>query len=416
MGDLFECYTKDESPWENSDFLATQIITYIGNKRALIGAIQEEFLRIKKEAGLSACTMADIFSGSGIVARMMKAHASRLVVNDLEQYSYVVNSCYLTNKSDFNDAEYMRLKAIIEKKCAARKIPGIITQNYAPADESNITAEDRVFYTRENAMLIDTYRALIDEVVGGGEFGGAESSSSASGSDSTRDLCGADEKPDGARSDVDCASMRRFFLAPLITEASIHTNTSGVFKGFYKDKSGKGCYGGSGKNALPRILGKIELKKPVFSNFECPVAVLRRDAVALSHELEETDIVYLDPPYNQHPYGSNYFMLNTILENRITAPISKVSGIVSDWNHSVFNKKRTALASLEEIVSSLRARYIVISYNSEGFITYDEMVSMLKKYGELTTREILYNTFRGSRNLSGRNLHVSEYLFTIKKY
>ena len=109
-------------------------------------------------------------------------------------------------------------------------------------------------------------------------------------------------------------------------------------------------------------------------------------------------------------------MLNTILENRITAPISKVSGIVSDWNHSVFNKKRTALASLEEIVSSLRARYIVISYNSEGFITYDEMVSMLKKYGELTTREILYNTFRGSRNLSGRNLHVSEYLFTIKKY
>ena len=144
--------------------------------------------------------------------------------------------------------------------------------------------------------------------------------------------------------------------------------------------------------------------------------MLSRDAVALSHELEQTDIVYLDPPYNQHPYGSNYFMLNTILENKITAPISKVSGIVSGWNRSVFNKKNTALASLEEIVASLKARYIIVSYNSEGFITYDEMISMLKKYGELTIREIPYNTFRGSRNLANRDIHVSEYLFTIRKY
>lgn len=390
---------------ENPDFLSTQIITYIGNKRALVGIIQDEILRIKKEAGLSSCSMADLFSGSGVVARMMKAHASRLVVNDLEQYSYVINSCYLTNKSDFDEASYDRLKAVIESECARRKIPGIITQNYAPADESNITKQDRVFYTRENALLIDTYRTLIDEVTVGEPFCGAEASKAACVS-----------KPAGAGYDAAFADMRKFFLAPLITEASIHTNTSGVFKGFYKDKSGKGCYGGTGKNALPRILGKIELKKPVLSNFECPVTVLMHDAVTLSHELEQTDIVYLDPPYNQHPYGSNYFMLNTILENRITAPISRVSGIVSNWNHSVFNQKKAALSSLEEIVASLKARYIVVSYNSEGFITYDEMISMLKKYGELSIREISYNTFRGSRNLSERSIHVSEYLFTIRKY
>jgi len=408
---MFECYASENISDENPDFLSTQIITYIGNKRALIGAIQDEIVHIKKELGLSKCTMADIFSGSGIVARMMKAHASHIVVNDLEQYSYVINSCYLTNKANFDSvrAEYERLKSIIEEKAVAQKIPGIITQNYAPADENNITKQDRVFYTRENAMLIDTYRALIDEVVGcdgaaGAECAGREPRSAEAGAVCVGSVSGTS------------ADMRKFFLAPLITEASIHTNTSGVFKGFYKDKSGKGCFGGEGKNALTRILGKIELKTPVLSNFECPFTVLSRDAVALSHELEQTDIVYLDPPYNQHPYGSNYFMLNTILENKITAPISKVSGIVSGWNHSVFNKKRTALDSLEEIVSSLRARYVVISYNSEGFINYDEMVSMLKKYGEIKIREILYNTFRGSRNLSNRNLHVSEYLFTIKKY
>ncbi len=364
---------------ENTDFLSKQIITYIGNKRALIGIIQDELIRIKKEAGFSSCSIADLFSGSGIVARMMKAHASRLTVNDLEQYSYVLNSCYLTNKSSFDQTEYIRLKNIIEEKCSLKKTPGIISRMYAPKDEDNISPEDRVFYTKENALLIDTYRSLIDEVI---------------------------EKEE----------MKKFFLAPLITEASVHTNTSGVFKGLYKDKTGRGCYGGTGKNALTRILGRIELKQPVLSRFECPFSVLRRDAVSLSHELEDTDVVYLDPPYNQHPYGSNYFMLNTILENKITAPVSKVSGIVSGWNRSVFNKKDTAFASLEEIVASLKARYIIVSYNSEGFITYDEMISMLKKYGELTIREIPYNTFRGSRNLSGRNIHVSEYLFTIKKY
>lgn len=364
---------------ENPDYLSTQIITYIGNKRALIGVIQEELLRIKKEAALQSCSVADLFAGSGIVARMMKAHASRLLVNDLEEYSYVVNSCYLTNKSSFDQAEYSRLKEEIEEKCRLEKRPGIISRMYAPEDENNISPEDRVFYTKENALLIDTYRTLIDEVV---------------------------EKEE----------MRKFFLAPLITEASIHTNTSGVFKGFYKDKTGRGCFGGRGKNALTRILGRIELKQPVLSRFECPFEVLKCDAVTLSHQLDETDIVYLDPPYNQHPYGSNYFMLNTILANEITAPVSRVSGIVSGWNRSLFNKKDKALSSLEEIVSSLKARYIIISYNSEGFVSYDAMVTMLKKYGSLSIREIPYNTFRGSRNLSGRNIHVSEYLFTIKKY
>ena len=94
--------------------------------------------------------------------------------------------------------------------------------------------------------------------------------------------------------------MKKFFLAPLITEASIHVNTSGVFKGFYKDKNtGIGCFGASGKDALTRILGKIELKKPVFSNFESELEIFQKDAVELAGELQKLDIAYLDPPYNQ---------------------------------------------------------------------------------------------------------------------
>lgn len=364
---------------ENKDFLTTQLITYIGNKRKIIGEIEKEIELISEKSGKEKLVCTDLFSGSGIVARMLKRHSSKLIVNDLENYSSVINSCYLINKKDFpkDECEYLRKK--IEDSCRLEKLPGIISMNYAPQDDNNIKKGERVFYTHQNAVLIDTYRTLIDKFI-------------------------PDEK------------LRKFFLAPLITEASVHVNTSGVFKGFYKDKNtGIGCFGAAGKNALTRIFGKIELKEPVFSNFESDLEIYQKDTVLLSKELKDLDIAYLDPPYNQHPYGSNYFMLNLILKNKLDVEISKISGITQGWNRSVFNKPYSALKSMEEIVSSLDSKFIVISYNSEGFISFDEMSEMLKKYGKLKTVEIAYNTFRGGRNLRNRDIHVSEYLFILEK-
>lgn len=364
---------------ENKDFLATQLITYIGNKRKIIGEIEKEIELISEKSGKEKLVCTDLFSGSGIVARMLKRHSSKLIVNDLENYSSVINSCYLINKKDFPKDEFEYLRKKIEDSCRLEKLPGIISMNYAPQDDDNIKKGERVFYTHQNAVLIDTYRTLIDKFV-----------------------------PD--------ENLRKFFLAPLITEASVHVNTSGVFKGFYKDKNtGIGCFGAAGKNALTRIFGRIELKEPVFSNFESDLEIYQKDTVSLSKELKDLDIAYLDPPYNQHPYGSNYFMLNLILKNKLDVEISKISGITQGWNRSVFNKPYSALKSMEEIVSSLDSKFIVISYNSEGFISFEEMSEMLKKYGKLKTVEIAYNTFRGSRNLRNRDIHVSEYLFILEK-
>ena len=191
---------------ENKDFLTTQIITYLGNKRSLIGKIEKEIESISEKVGKTKLVCADLFSGSGIVARMLKKYSSKLIVNDLENYSSVINSCYLINKKDFpkTECEYLRKK--IEESCQLKKLPGIISANYAPQDDNSIKKGERVFYTHENAVLIDTYRTLIDKFV-----------------------------PD--------ENLRKFFLAPLITEASVHVNTSGVFKGFYKDKNtGIGCF------------------------------------------------------------------------------------------------------------------------------------------------------------------------------
>ena len=364
---------------ENYDFLTSQIITYIGNKRSLIGIIEKEVEEIKTSLGKKKLVCADIFSGSGIVARMLKRHSSKLIVNDLESYSSIINSCYLTNRKDYPAELCEKLRKKIESRCKKKKSPGIITKNYAPQDDNNIQRGERVFYTHENALLLDTYRKLIDDVV----------------------------KEEG---------LKKFFLAPLLTQASIHVNTSGVFKGFYKDKNtGIGCFGATGKNAISRIVGKIELKEPVFSNFNSKLEIFQKDAVELSKELKNVDLTYLDPPYNQHPYGSNYFMLNLILKNKLDVEVSKVSGITQDWNHSAFNRAHTALNSMEEIIASLQTKFAIISYNSEGFISFDEMSTMLKKYGKVKTVEIPYNVFRGSRNLRSRNIHVFEYLFVLEK-
>ena len=63
----------------------------------------------------------------------------------------------------------------------------------------------------------------------------------------------------------------------------------------------------------------------------------------------------------------------------------------------------------------MNARYVLISYNSEGFITLEQMESMLSQFGKVTRTDISYNAYRASRNLSGRALHVKEYLFLLEK-
>lgn len=363
-------------PGENPDFLSRQLITYLGNKRALLEHIDGMVCDVRDALGGRKLICADLFSGSGVVARLLKRHAETLYVNDLEGYSAVLNRCYLTNKEDFPKGSFESAFALAEKALEA-PVEGIISRNYAPADDRSIRPGERVFYTRSNAMTIDTLRAFIDTVE-------------------------EDLKP--------------YFLAPLLAEASVHNNTAGVFKGFYKDsKTGLGKFGGNGENALQRILGPVELHRPVLSDFACESRVFQKDAGELAKELPETDLVYLDPPYNQHPYGSNYFMLNVIAENRLTGPLSRVSGIPEGWNRSDYNKQARALEAFAALVADLRTRYVLVSYNSEGFITLEQMEDLLGKLGSVRRKDIPYNAYRGSRNLSGRDLHVKEYLFLLEK-
>jgi len=362
---------------EKRTFVTQQLITYIGNKRSLLGFIGNGIKIVQTKLNKNKLKMFDVFSGSGIAARYFKQFSEFLIVNDLEKYSYVINQCYLSNQNEINLSALREYYQEIIEKSNQGLTRGIISELYAPKDDKHIKPDERVFYTNRNAMYIDTVRQLIEKIP---------------------------------------QNDQKFFLAPLLSEASIHANTSGVFKGFYKNKeTGIGQFGGKDQNALLRIKGDINLPFPIFSNFNCDTLIYNDDSNAIIKSLPEVDIAYLDPPYNQHPYGSNYFMLNLILDYKYPEKTSKISGIPEGWNRSSYNKGNHALNALTSLVENINSKFILISFNSDGFITIEEMKKMLNGYGKLEVLETKYNTFRGSRNLKTREIHIKEYLYLLEK-
>lgn len=175
--------------------------------------------------------------------------------------------------------------------------------------------------------------------------------------------------------------------------------------------------------AQNRICSPILLQSPVRSVFTSEVMLFQEDAIALSQsdKMPEIDVAYIDPPYNQHSYGSNYFMLNVINGHVRPENISKVSGIPADWNRSDFYVKARALESLETIVSNVNARYIILSFSSDGFFKFNELENMMGKYGHLETKDVNYTryrtpTYRATKDDSGKvDTKNIERLFILKK-
>jgi adenine-specific DNA-methyltransferase len=309
---------------------------------------------------------------------MLKRHSSHIIANDFEKYASIISKTYLTNKSE---VDLFKIESLVENMNnivdSGKGPTGFIQKLYAPKDDRNILKDERVFFSKDNARRLDAYAQLIME---------------------------QDE------------TIRHFLQAPLLSAASIHANTGGVFKGFYKDSNtGIGKFGGSGQDALKRILAPIRLTAPIFSNFESTSSIFNIDAAELPKVMEAVDIAYLDPPYNQHPYGSNYFMLNLIIDYKEPENISRVSGIPEDWKRSAYNKKKESLAALKKLVEEIPTRYLILSFSDDGFLDPEELHGLFNSIGKSTTYDIEYNTYRAARNLEGRSKKITEHLFLCEK-
>ena len=363
--------------YNDNIFVNQTMLTCIGNKRKLVDNIYSIVDEIRKHLNKEKLNIVDCFAGSSVVSRKLVSLCDNIYSNDMEYYSYLMLQCYLDTPS-LEQQERIKSHIIIMNNIAKNGPfeEGIICKLYSPKETNNIKEGERCFYTRENALIIDTLRKYITEHV---------------------------------EHDISV-----YCLVPLLNKASIHTNTAGVFKGFYK-KGNIGWFGGKGENALSRITKPILLEMPVWSSNIFTAHCFNKDINVLINDLPNNiDLMYLDPPYNQHPYGSNYFMLNVIAKNEEPEEISKVSGIPTNWQKSNYNKHDSAVNSMKELikVGLTKSKYLLISYNNEGIITSDDWKVLFKDYN-VKKVEIKYDTYKGSRNLKDRDNKVIEIMYLV---
>jgi adenine-specific DNA-methyltransferase len=375
--------SSNSSDSDHHKFVYQTMLTCIGNKRKLIPYIRNIIDDVRNILSKDKLNIVDGFAGSSVVSRELSYVADNLYTNDMELYSYLMAYCYLlipTENQKRRIAAHINTMNEIAESGTYHE--GIICNLYAPKDSDSIKVGERCFYTRENALIIDTLRKYITENV-------------------EEDIV-------------------NYCLVPLLNKASINTNTAGVFKGFYK-KGDIGWFGGKGENALSRIKKPIRLDVPIWNDIgnatNYKAFPTNKDINVLVNELPSNiDIMYLDPPYNQHPYGSNYFMLNVIAKNVEPMQVSNVSGIPTDWLKSNYNTRKTAVASMKELIATglTKSTYLLISYNNEGIITASDWERLYEPY-EVKKYEVKYDTYKGSRNLQKRSDKVIEIMYLVSK-
>lgn len=360
-------------------YLTDQLIPYIGNKRKLLPLLYSAVTA----TGLNQGTFFDVFAGSGVVSRLAKAMGFQVIANDWEPYSYYLNQAYIARNSHPAFQRLGGLQNVFDSLNSLTPIKGYISTYYCPEDDENPQYDsERMFYTQENGRRIDAIREAI-----------------------------AAWKNDGMLDDEEEA----FLLAPLIFQGAYCSNTSGVFKAFHRG------WGGATKTAWYRIRSTLALTPPVLWDNCRKNEVFREDANRLADDIR-CDIAYIDPPYNQHQYGSNYHMLNTIAMwdkpavrrnfNESGKTVDK-SAIRLDWRkerRSLYCYKSTADDAFTELIGRLQSRYILVSYSTDGIIELPSLLGTLAARGRLTVIPRLYKRYRVSSQRPSLRPHTVEFV------
>ena len=388
-------------------YLRRQLIAYLGNKRRLLPFLQDvlsELRDSRRGVGTAAPRFLDPFAGSGAVSRLAKLMGFQVAANDWEPYTGVLNSAFLGIDAHalrrgelFGGPGGLRsLLADLNSLYHSSVAPAqpYISRHFAPAaTEAADYRHERLFYTRENALFLDRVREALEERYPAVSAGPAEWSRE--------------------------AREKSLLLALLILEASTHANTSGVFKAYHKG------FGGHSGDALGRILARMELEYPLLVDGAAPVEIATGDAAAFLRE-RSGEILYLDPPYNSHQYGSNYFMLNTLArwdrppvsgERRPDGTLRYKAGIREDWREtrSAFCYRESAPRAFEELFDAADARHIVLSYNTEGIVPLTELLELMEGYGRVQLYGQDYVKYRGGRQSLHRRTRNTEFLLVLTR-
>ncbi|KAA1244339.1 DNA adenine methylase [Aquimarina sp. RZ0] len=331
-------------------------MNYIGSKYKLSDFIIGS---VKNVVGndLEQKVFCDLFAGTGIVGRSFKTLVHKVIANDLEYYSYVLNRNYIGNHTYIDAFSYLfELNQLIGEK-------GFIYQNYCKGGGS-----ERQYFSDQNGLRIDAARIQIE---------------------AWKTAAQIDD------------NTYFFLLASLLEAADKVANTASVY-GAYLKKLKKTA-------EKPLTIIPAEFKHTKNSH-----QVYNKDSNTLIKEIEG-DILYLDPPYNARQYGANYHMLNTIAKYDTFVPKGKTG--LRHYNKSDYCKKGEVITVFEELIKNAKFTYLFLSYNNEGLMPEQEIREIMQRYGRYDLVTTAYQRFKADKteNRNHKATATIEYLHILEK-
>lgn len=357
-------------------------MNYIGSKYSLLPFLEKAILSYSGSP--TKQTFFDIFAGTGVVGQHFKKLGFRIVANDIQYYSYCLNRAYvgINNNPEFAGIasslpqpeqllRYDTIDVVLNYLNRLAGVQGFVYKNYCPGGSAG-TEFPRQYFTDENGQLCDAIRLQIEQWY-------------------QDNLISEDEY--------------FYLLASLIEAIDKVANTASVYGAFLKHIK---------HSARKRLqLDRLEIVHNGKQHhiYNCD-----------GHSLVEQvlcDILYIDPPYNQRQYCTNYHVLETIA--RYDSPdLSGVTGLRQyEDQKSDFCYKRKVQKAFKDLIQHTQARYVFLSYNSEGLMSRDQVVTIMKQYGKVVVEEQDYRRFRADSDSENRNYKrddVIEYLFCLEKH
>jgi adenine-specific DNA-methyltransferase len=354
-------------------------LNYIGSKLSLLNFIH--FI-VNREIKDDIFVVGDLFAGTGVVGQSFKRKGFKIVANDIQYYSYVMNKKFLNVNNFLNFKNLFNEIIDLEKYDKKNKIlfvlnylnnltdkkKGFIFNNYSSGGTKEHEFE-RIYFSDENAIKIDTIRIKIEDWF----------------------------------KDKKITEQEYFYLLGTLIEASDKiANTASVYGAFLKKIK---------KSAQKEL--KLEYNEIIFSDKNS--VVFNEDILNILNN-KKIDLLYLDPPYNARQYATNYHILETIA--RYDNPnISGKTGLREyQQQKSNFCSKPKVKNEFKKIVKETNAKYILLSYNNEGLMSIKDVQEILSLRGNPKTFILKYKRFKADKteNRNHKADSTYEYLHLVK--
>ncbi|MEZ5123017.1 MAG: DNA adenine methylase [Solirubrobacterales bacterium] len=150
------------------------------------------------------------------------------------------------------------------------------------------------------------------------------------------------------------------------------------------------------KRWAPRARQDLELRVPAAVDGPAGT-VARRDANELAGTLD-VDLVYIDPPYNQHSYFANYHVWETLIRWDAPEPYGvAMKRADCRTTKSDYNSRRRARAALDDLLDRVTAPWMVVSFNNEGFHDPAHLRDALAEHGYVNHLEVDFKRYVGAQ-------------------